>query len=430
MMTPGKHIAYRLFVQTVVLLFLYALVALLGAVQFVDSHFLVNVFPYHQLGALAHVLLYMSILTGLAGGGIYLVASERADGTIKNEPLLGYVSHGWTVLLVLVFLAGIFGLLDSSAYRMELPLLLDVLLAILLGAFVFLTAMSVTIWSAIPTVWTVGMVIAIGCILVGLYSPADHVQTAAIRVLVVGIQFNIGFVLAAVALGFWLMHRFSNITRGWAEHGLLIVGGFLSLAGLLVSLPPLYGLVERDLVRTVGGVGVLFGPLAVMIFAAHSYRALSDRNQSRTLAAHWYALALILFIAGIGIVGAVGTIRDVNQWTQGTRLSDLQYSLVALGVTAVVLGVINQGVAELRGENRRITGLMPFWLVAFGIISVGAALAAAGIVQVYLERIFGVGYLDVQRELAPLYQGWIGGLILVLVGIVIYALGFWARRVR
>jgi nitric oxide reductase subunit B len=239
---------------------------------------------------------------------------------------------------------------------------------------------------------------------------------------------NVGFALSTVALGFWLLHRFSNVTLAWSEPGLYIVAGVLSVAGVLVSAAPLYALDTADFARTAGSVGVVVVPPALMIFAAHSYRGLSDRNATHTLAAHWYALSLILFLLGIGVLGAIVSAPDVNRWTQGTRLTDLQRTLTSLAVVAMIFGVINQGVAEMRGVNWRITGLLPYWLIAIGILGGGLALAGAGIVQVYLERVLSVGYLDTQSHLEPLYAGWFAGVVIVGIGVVIYAIGFFVHR--
>jgi hypothetical protein len=96
----------------------------------------------------------------------------------------------------------------------------------------------------------------------------------------------------------------------------------------------------------------------------------------------------------------------------------------------MALGVINQGTAELRGQNRRITGLMPFWLVAFGVLGGALALSGVGIVQVFTERMSSTGYLDVQNLVIPLYTGWVVGLVSLALGVLIYALGFRARRLR
>jgi nitric oxide reductase subunit B len=121
-------------------------------------------------------------------------------------------------------------------------------------------------------------------------------------------------------------------------------------------------------------------------------------------------------------------LAGIRDFTTGTRLSDLQTTLMQFAVVALLLGVFNQAAAELRGQNRRITGLMPFWLVAFGVVGGGAGLAAAGVAQVYLERLLSVGYLETQTLLIPLYTLWFIGLILLAFGVLIYALGFWARR--
>jgi nitric oxide reductase large subunit len=173
--------------------------------------------------------------------------------------------------------------------------------------------------------------------------------------------------------------------------GVYTVGGMLALAGALISLPPLYPLGASG---ALGAVAVYFAPLACLIFAAHSYRGLSDRNPTLTLAAHWYGLAVLLILLGVGVLGGLQAAPGISQWTLGTRLTDLQITLTSFAVVAVVLGVINQATAEIRGRNSRVTGLAPFWLVAFGVVGGGLALGGAGLVQVYLERISGSGYLE------------------------------------
>jgi nitric oxide reductase subunit B len=203
----------------------------------------------------------------------------------------------------------------------------------------------------------------------------------------------------------------------------------MALAGVLVSIAPLHALGAGDLTRTFGNIAVFVAPLACLILAAHSYRALSDRNPSRTLSAHWVAFGVLLILLGIGVLGALGSASEIIQWTLGTRLTDLQATLTAFATVAIVLGVINQATAELRGENRRITGLMPFWFVSFGVVGGGVALAGAGLVQVYLERILGIGYLETQTLIIPLYLLWIVGTLSMAVGVGIYALGFRARQV-
>ncbi|MFN8562468.1 MAG: hypothetical protein U0703_12815 [Anaerolineae bacterium] len=177
-----------------------------------------------------------------------------------------------------------------------------------------------------------------------------------------------------------------------------------------------------------GGLSAVVVPLIYLIFASHCYLAFASRNATNTLAAHWTALGVLLLLLGVGVLG--GLQAPLRQWTAGTRLSDLQPTLALLAVAAISLAVINQASAEMRGHNRRVTGLVPFWLVAFGMIGGGLALAGAGLVQVYLERILSIGYVDAQALIAPLYALWVGGLALLALGVGVYALVFWLRRPR
>jgi nitric oxide reductase subunit B len=420
-MTRTQHIAYGWLAQAVILLMLYAGVTVLGAVKFLANDPLAVSLPYHQVGALSNVLLQLSVVSGLLGGGVYVVASQCADSRgqrLKDERLLGYTFALWTLLLLAAFLAGMLGLLEGR-HLLELPPLLDIGQIMVLLLVTAAVARSLSDWTPFALVWTAGMALSVICTIIGLIPTLDYVADRLLRALAVGIHFNVAFVLAAAALGYWLMHRFSDAPQGLLDSSLYTVAGLLSVAGLLVSFP---------WTTTLGNMGAIAAPILYLVCAAHSYRALSSRNSTATLAAHWYTLGLVLLLLGPGLLGGLQAAPGIRQWTVGTRLSDLQMTLTALAVVAIVLGVTNQAAAELRGQNRRVTGLMPFWLTAFGIVGGAIALSGAGLAQTYLERILGVGYLETQTLITPLYALWLLGWLSTALGVGIYALGFWARR--
>jgi hypothetical protein len=414
-MSTSRHTAYPFLLLAVLLFVAYAAAALLGAVKFLmPNDPLAITLPYNQVGALANALLNLSLVSGLLGGGLYIAAS---DGAPLNERLLRYAFAAWGLLAALVVAAGLLGLMNNG----DLPPVLALAQAVIM---LVVLALVVPAAARLPViqVWAVGLGIGALCtlwiLLSGEFAP---------RLLAAGLRLNVGYALAAVALGFWLMHRFSNITPGWANTGLYSVAGLVTLAGAWVSLPPLYPLGAPGWARTVGSIGVAIVPILYLIFAAHSYRALSDRNGTYTLAGHWFSLGVLLFLLGPGLLGALNAAPEVAQWTAGTRLTDLQNTLAAFAVVAICLGVVNQAAAELRGHNQRVTGLTPFWLVAFGILGGGLALAGAGMVQTFMERVSGVGYLDVQTLVAPLYAGWVVGLLALALGGGLYGLTLWLR---
>jgi hypothetical protein len=422
-MNHPQRYATRLFAQTIVLLALWALAALLTALKFLaPDDPLATAFGYAQAAPLTDALLTLAVFSGLLGAGLWMCAEYPPT----DARLLRVGSALWAALVILAPLTGLFGLLEARA--IVLPPLLALLLLLglaLLVAGVVRRARHAPLIQA----WAVGMTLAGAGVAVSLIAPADPLHDAALGALAQGLLTGVGLPLAAVAVAFWLMHRFSNVTLGWAERGAFSAGGMVALAGALVSLPAALPAGAPEWVGTVGRVTLFAAPLLVAVFAAHAYRALTDRNASRTLTAQWVSLAVILFLLAFGLLGAAQALPGVRVLSSGTRLSDVQHTLMLFAAAAVVLGMVNQAGAEARG-GAKITGFIPFWLVTFGLLGGGLALAAAGVVQVVVERQLSVGYLDTQTLLTPLYGGWAFGTGALALGLWIYTLSAVLRRPR
>ncbi len=418
-MTTSQKIIFRFFQQTVILLILYVIAALIAGVKFLAADDpLLTVLPYNQAGALANVLLNLTVLTGLIGGGLYVAAQQRI-----NILMLRLASIVWTILLILAVLAGLFGLLGGRNL-LELPLVLNGVLV--LGLVLVLLAVVPSVRAPLVQLWALGLVLTIIGILIGLLPPGDYLQDRGLRALAVGLQMNIAYPLMALTLGYWLMHRFSDLTPAWLEHDIYIAAGLVLLAGVCLTFARMQA--AADWVISVGNLAGVLAPLLYLLVIARCYPALTQRNGTHTLAAHWFTLSLLLYFLAFGLVAAVQLAPAIRPYTLGTRLADLQSTLTLFAAAVMSLGVVNQAAAEMRGQNWRVTGLTPFWLVSVGILGGGLALALAGVVQVYLERLLSVGYLDTQALIVPLYIGWVMGLISLLLGIVLYALGFWSHR--
>lgn len=360
-----------LFAQTLFLLLLYTAVALLDAVRLLNS----DLPP--RLPELADLLAQLTIVTGTLGGGVYIAFEDRLDGA--HRPLR-VAFYAWSVVLVVTLTLGVV---------MTVPPLLTLIRYIVILAFAGLVAQGIRTWDAVPRVWLVGLAV----------------------LLVDDLRLTIAYPLLALTMTFWLMQRFSHVRYAWANFGLYNLAIQLTVAGLLLTFA------ERG-VAIAGTIGAILTPLVYVIFASHSYRALSDRNHTRTLAAHWVALSVLLFLLGTGTLGALHAPAPIRQWIDDTHLTDLRDSLITLALIAVILGMINYITAEIRAENRRITGLMPFWLVVFGTLGGSIALFGAGLVQVYAP----------QADLSAIYVFWVGGWISIAWGVLFYVLGFWARR--
>lgn len=394
--SESKQIAYRLMSQTVLLLVCYAAAAFLMAIE--------SLLAGAVRAGLAALLLDLALVTGLLAGGLYILADASPDQNLKRPRAVAVLSRWWTVLLVV---SPLVMLTLGDSWR---PVI-DIAITGLGGVFVALALTGSASHTRITNTWAAGMTLSLLFRLIALAPAVTEIAS--------GIRLHLGDTLAGLALAFWLMRRFSQVTQRWADEAIYTTAGLLTAAGIVLGMSP---------VLLLGALGLLLILICNMIFAATSYRALSDRNPTVTLSAHWTALAVILFLFGVGFLGGLQALDGIRAVSQGTYLATLPAYFASGGLLALILGGANQVGAELRGRNQRITGLMPFWLVMVGLLGGGLTLMVGGVVQAYLQNLLGLGPDVVHGLLIPLHLVWIGTQVALVFGMVFYALGFRARR--
>ena len=94
--------------------------------------------------------------------------------------------------------------------------------------------------------------------------------------------------------------------------------------------------------------------------------------------------------------------------------------------TMIVMAIITYAMPNLTGRKfyYHTRGRMAFWLSNIGLFTMVSAFAAAGIAQVYLERILGYDFGDVQNELKPHFWILITGATILSTGIILYIIDF------
>ncbi|MYD11147.1 MAG: hypothetical protein F4X02_14030 [Chloroflexi bacterium] len=234
-------------------------------------------------------------------------------------------------------------------------------------------------------------------------------------------QVQVAFVLCSISVVFWLIPRYSRLDRDWADGGLRITGVLVFLGGGMISLgrlimPAALSLAAAPLIS-----------LAFVLLASHSARALRNRNENATLAPHWIALATILWLVGGGFLGALSVQPGIAEAMRGTDLAAAQQWLGGWVSLAVVLGFVNEAAAALRGDNLRVTGYAPFWLIGFGVGLSSIVLVCRGVLQIYLPDLAPAAELEL---MLPLTRVWLICQLAVAAGMALYAIGFWLRRPR
>ncbi len=325
------------------------------------------------------------------------------DGLLRFRGAGSTAENGWAVVI-----------LEAAA------------LSGLLGGMVYCSAIR-THTSVLMVCATAGSMVALSVVIHLLFAIASG-EATYYHALARGMRVYIAYPLAAVGLGFWLARCFSRLPEAWFQVGIYIVGGAIVLAGVLLTLADLYPLAPAGWMTIVTTGAAFLIPLLVLIYARHAYAPLANRSDSPALAAHWAALCLLLLLWGMGLAGSITAPVVIRQWIYGTRLTDLAPWLTLYAVLAMSLGGINQATMELRGLPRRITGLMPFWLMSFGLNGLGLTWLLVGTGQLYLGRMAGLAPQGVNELTRLLYIGQVIAAALMLMGAMIYAVQLWVRR--
>jgi len=378
-----RQLANRLFAQMTILLVLYGAAALFSAVKFLPADPLAVSLPYNQIAGARNVLLDLALWTGLLAGGLTLLS--EAAGSVRSS-LLTWVYRGWTALLFLGVASAILNLLEGR-YLLELPVILDLAL-IALAALALAGTISVARTDT-GRVWWLGMALAIVCLIAGLVPAASPAQDRVLRALAVGARLHIAYVVAGSAIAIALLSKLRP------RSSLALPAG-LAIAGALAAISPLAAVGE-------GAAGLL---LALVVAAAYPFFVVIALRGAR--APGWIILGLGLIAAG-GVLDAAAAIPQIGAYMVGTGLSELVSFLTMLGVVMLAWAASPPAGAAL------------VWVSAGAVVSAVAALLA-GIVQVYVERVLTVGFLDTQTALAPLFVLWIVGLAVLAAGLGLAAL--------
>lgn len=161
--------------------------------------------------------------------------------------------------------------------------------------------------------------------------------------------------------------------------------------------------------------GVL-AALCWLIILSHLYNTLNHHNRTQTLTGHWAILSALWLAGGVLVLALASS----------ARLMWLANHLILMGAMAACLGVINLRAAAQRGEDRRITGLIPFWLIALSTTGGGLALLCAGVSESILRGVIAEAS-QVDALLRPLDDLWRASGFAALAGWATFGLGVVAR---
>jgi nitric oxide reductase subunit B len=428
-----QAVAYWYFAVALLLFALQLAFGFLMASKYLGPDPIQSVLPFDVTKTLHTNLLIVWILAGFLGSAFYVVPEE-----VKVElhsPKLAY----WTLALltalgVTAVVGYLFGWTEGNKL-LEQPAPIKLGLVLVFGLFgynIIRTMMKPAKITATSAILVGGILGAALLFLPALLAYENYTVATFYRWWTIHLWVEGVFELIQGALLAFLLIRLTGVERSRIEKWLFIVIGLTFATGLIGTAHHYFWIGVPEYWLPLGGFFSAMEPLPFVGMAIMAYVALRgmERRPPNMIALHWAVGSAMVALIGAGVLGFAHTWPAVNQWTHGTLITPMHGHLAFFGAYGmIILAMISYSLPYITGNPRAEErhggmGLWAFWLMLAGITGMTLSFGAAGLGQVYLERIMGLGYLETQGQIQVHFQMLLATAFLFTVGVLLFLVDF------
>jgi len=369
------------------------------------------------------------LISGFMGAAYYIIPEE-----VEAELCCVKLAYLQLIALAVVAVAALVGYHFNyweGRKFLEIPRPLDWLVALDVILFLFILLMTIIRGKRKTTTALVlygGLVGAALLYLPGMISFDNQIFDSFFRWWVVHLWVEGVWELILGGILSFLLIKLTGVDREAIEKWLYVIIGLTFLSGILGTGHHYYYIGVNKIWLIIGGIFSSLEPLAFLgmtLWAMTMYSKGKKKHPNET-AIIWMLNAAIVSFLGAGLLGLAHTLPQTNLYTHGTLVTAMHGHLAFWGAYAsIVLAIIMYALPNLTGKmfSHRL-GKWAFWLSTTGIFTMVSAFAAAGIAQVYLERISGFDFGQVQTELQVHFWMLITGATILSTGIILYLIDF------
>nr|WP_293250897.1 cbb3-type cytochrome c oxidase subunit I [Panacagrimonas sp.] len=427
--------AYWYFAVAMVLFGLQLVFGLLSAAKYLGPDPLLYILPFDVTKVIHTNLLIVWVLTGFMGATYWMVPDESR--TELHSVKLAYIQLAIWVVMGVSAIVGYLFRFGTGNKLLEQPL--PHKLAIVVVMLMFLYNIGRTIKKSGRFTTTEGVLLLGIASAAVLYLPALlHYENYTVSIFYRWwtIHLWVEGVWEMIQGGFlaYLLIRLSGADREVLEKWLYVIVGLVFFAGILGTAHHYYWVGVPAYWLPIGGFFSALEPVALVGMAIYAYSAMrrSGLAHPNALALHWTIGSAVFTLFGAGLLGLAHTWPSVNKWTHGTLITAMHGHAAFYGAYAmIVLAMISYALPSMtrdRAERGTSVGFWAFWLQLAGMFGMTLSFATAGIGQVYLERILGLGYLDTQLKIQVHFVMLMATASLFTVGVALFIWDFFRHR--
>ncbi|GAA0594537.1 nitric-oxide reductase large subunit [Craurococcus roseus] len=421
----SQRVAHVYFVGALTLFAVQVLFGLLAATVYAMPNFLAETLPFSILRMVHTNALVVWLLMGFFGAAYYLVP-EEAERDIES-PLLAYVQFGLLMAGALASVAGYLMGIHGGREFLEQPLWVKWAIVAVAGIFLYNIGMTVLKGrrTAITSVLLLGMVGIAVFWLFAIWNPENIAVDKLYWWYVIHLWVEGVWELVMASILAFLVIKMTGVDREVVEKWLYAIVGLALFSGLLGTGHHYYWIGAPGYWQWIGSVfsTLEIAPFFAMVVFTFTMVWRGRRDHPNKAALLWALGCTVGAFFGAGVWGFMHTLHGVNYYSHGTQITAAHGHLAFFGAYVMLnLAIMTYAMPYLRGRQpyNQVLNMWSFWLMTSAMFFMTIVLTFAGVVQVHLQRVMGMFYMEVQEQLVLFYWMRLGAGAIVVVAALLY----------
>jgi len=430
------------------------LFGLVMGLQYIIGDFLFPLLPFNIARMVHTNLLIVWLLFGFMGAAYYLIP-EEADRELHSPKLamiLFWVFAAAGTLTILGYLfvpyAGLAQMTGNDLLPtmgrefLEQPLITKIGIVVVCLGFLYNVGMTVLKGrkTAINVVMMTGLIGLAVMFLFSFYNPDNLTRDKFYWWYVVHLWVEGVWELIMAAMLAYVLIKITGVDREVIEKWLYVIVAMALISGILGTGHHYFWIGAPTVWLWVGSIFSTLEPLPFFAMVLFAFNMINRRRREHPnkAASLWAMGTTVTAFLGAGVWGFLHTLAPVNYYTHGTQLTAAHGHLAFYGAYAmIVMTLISYAMPKLRGlgeaaDNKaQVLEMWGFWLMTISMIFITLFLSAAGIVQIWLQRVpedgAALSFMATQDQLFIFYWLRLAAGVVFLAGLTSYLLSFRQR---
>ena len=423
--TQSQKVALVYFAGALLLFVVQVLVGTLAGVVYVLPNVLSELVPFNILRMIHTNALIVWLLMGFFGAGYYLVPEEAE--TELYSPKLAYIQFGLFMFGGLAAVVSyLFGIHEGREF-LEQPMWIK--MAIVVVALMYLFNLTMTVMkgrrTAVTNVLMLGLWGIAVFFLFAFYNPHNLALDKMYWWYIVHLWVEGVWELVMASVLAFMMIKLTGVDREVVEKWLYAIVGLALFSGLLGTGHHYYWIGTPGYWQWIGSLfsTLEVAPFFAMVVFAFTMVWKGGRDHPNKAAMLWALGCAVMAFFGAGVWGFLHTLAPINYYTHGTQITAAHGHLAFFGAYVMLnLAIMTYAMPYLRNRQpyNQMLNMWSFWLMTSAMAFMTFSLTFAGVVQVHLQRVLGMGYMEVQDQFALFYWMRLGSGVVVAISALMF----------